>query len=323
VSCPGALRSGLASEPTITLRAWAKLNLALSVGPPAPPKGYHPIASWFAPIDLHDDISITRLDAGQPSRHEISWAPDAPRPTPIDWPPEKDLAARAHRLLERESQRPLPIAMSLHKRVPVGGGLGGGSSDAAAALIGVSRVHGLGLDAQRLRALSLELGSDIAFFLDELCVQGGGDSPRAGLVTGFGESIERTISPRGNVLLFLPPFGCPTGAVYKAFDAAPTASADVDQVRRLIDAADRAAGHVDAAMLRNDLVIPACNIEPRLREIWQKLQAACGAEATVHLTGSGSTLFALTPAREAGALAARCRRAAPETVVLESAFISP
>jgi 4-diphosphocytidyl-2-C-methyl-D-erythritol kinase len=311
------LPSRVPTDGSITLKAYAKLNLALSVGPPVPPKGYHPIASWFAPIELHDDLTISRLDSGVASRHDIRWAADAPKPTPIDWPIEKDLAVRAHRLLESEADRPLPIAMTLEKRTPVGGGLGGGSSDAASALIGVNHVYKLGLSPANLRGLSQELGSDIAFFLDDPCVERRTMVPRSALVTGFGEKIERTHSPRGQVLLFFPPFGCPTGAVYKEFDAAPTKSVNELLVRSVIN------GETDGVVLCNDLGAPACAVEPRLLDLWDRLSGACPPLSTVHLTGSGSTLFAGVDPHNAWSIRDRCKKAAPEVVILETAFISP
>jgi 4-diphosphocytidyl-2-C-methyl-D-erythritol kinase len=297
---------------SIMLQAHAKVNLALAVGPPEPPRGYHRIASWFVPVDLHDDVRIEALGAGVPSRYEIRWAADAPRPTPIDWPPEKDLAVRAHRLLERYAGRALPVAMTVEKRTPVGGGLGGGSSDAATALMGVNRVHGLGLGASDLRGLSTELGADVAFFLDEASVEGRRDVPRSGMVTGFGEHIERTGSPRGTLSLFFPPFGCPTGEVYKAFDAAPTTRVDDERVRRIIEGTLGAGGTVDDRALFNDLAGPACVVAPHLRQVWDGLQRACGDAARVHLTGSGSTMFALVPADQAEALRQRLGKALPE-----------
>src|SRR6185295_18407432 len=123
------------------------VNLALSVGPPLPagdPRaGMHPIASWMHAIDLCDEVWITRLVTGA-SRLDIAWADDAPRPSPIDWPSEKDLAFRAHRLLEGDTGRALPAAIRIAKRIPVGGGLGGGSSDAAATLLALNDLFALG-----------------------------------------------------------------------------------------------------------------------------------------------------------------------------------
>lgn len=319
---------------TLTLAAHAKLNLALSVGPPAPPKGYHPIASWFVAIGLFDTLELTRLPEGSPSRHEIRWAnprdpgPPAPRPTPIDWPIEKDLAVRAHRLLERYAGRELPLRMTLIKRTPVGGGLGGGSSDAASMLLGVDRLFGLGISRAELASLSTTLGSDIAFFLDDPKGEGNrhpastddppvAAAPRPALVTGLGESISRVDAPAStDVLLLLPPFGCPTGPVYKAFDTAPTVGIDEPRVRRLIEAA-RHGTRLNPGGLFNDLTEPACVVEPRLRDILLKLEAL--SPHRVHVTGSGSTMFIIPEPTHPillSDLAARAEALVPELVVV-------
>jgi 4-diphosphocytidyl-2-C-methyl-D-erythritol kinase len=312
--------------PSISLRACAKLNLALSVGPPAPPRGYHPIASWFVAIDLHDDLSLSRLSPDSPSEYTIRWAPDAPRPTAIDWPIEKDLAVRAHRLLEQRAGRPLPVCMTLDKRTPVGGGLGGGSSDAASMLIGINALFRLGISDADLRTLSASLGSDIAFFLDEPCVSSPtlGSSPRAAIVGGFGDRIERVPGPTADqcaVLLF-PPFGCPTGPVYQAFDRLSQRSVDEPRVRAILA---RAAGEkrFPPDALFNDLAEPACLVEPRLRRAMQNLQAAAGPDSRIHITGSGSTLFAIEAPENAPRLLGRCRAARPDIAGVISAFAGP
>lgn len=321
---------------TITLPAHAKINLALSVGPPTPPKGYHPIASWFAAIGLHDTVRLTRLDEGAPTRHEIRWGTSAdgapaPRPTPIDWPIEKDLAVRAHRLLETHIGRTLPVHLELIKRTPVGGGLGGGSSDAASTLVGLNRLFRLGLAHTELARLSTALGSDIAFFIDEAPERAPASdpansddpapasTPRPALVTGFGERIERTRAPLiTDVLLLLPPFGCPTGPVYGAFDALPARAVDESRVRALVDAClPIGARALDPARLFNDLAAPACAVEPRLGDLLARLRPL--APHAVHVTGSGSTMFVIPDPGSPIALrelAARAETLAPELIVI-------
>lgn len=274
--------------PTVTLEAHAKVNLALSVGAPVPPDGYHPIASWMAPITLHDTVRVEPLPAGAQSSYDLAWADDAPRPSPIDWPLERDLAVRAHRLLELAcAQRPrsLPARVSVRKRVPVGGGLGGGSADAAAALLALDAAFELGLGLGDLAALGLRLGSDVPFFLD-----GPHRPPRPALVGGLGEAVERLEHLPGQMCLVLPPFGCPTGEVYRALDAGrgqPGGHADADRVRALAGGSRRA-GRLPDRGLFNDLEAPACAVRPQLGAL---LAALRGAGVLAMVTGSGSTVI--------------------------------
>ena len=92
-----------------TARAPAKVNLALSVGPPEPPgtpdAGMHPIASWMAAIDLFDEVTLTESDR---TTLERRWAEDAPRPSPLGWLESDDLTIRALALLGQHVGRELP-----------------------------------------------------------------------------------------------------------------------------------------------------------------------------------------------------------------------
>ena len=300
-----------AAPTTITTHACAKINLALSVGPPVPPKGYHPIASWFVPIALGDNLELATLPVGEPSRFVIAWADDAPKPSPIDWPIEKDLAVRAHELLQERAGRELPVAMSLRKRTPVGGGLGGGSSDAAAMLRACIALFDLKLSRDELAEMSAKLGSDIAFFLDADDSGSILEAPRSAIVTGFGERIERLPPIAAEILLLIPPFGCPTGAVYQSYDRSPR-PLEERRVRLLAtEAAKRKT--VSSGELFNDLAAPACIVTPRLGDVYVRLRRE--VSVPVHVTGSGSTMFAL----DANASAeAAIRAAAPELVVVRT-----
>ncbi|MFW5681902.1 MAG: 4-(cytidine 5'-diphospho)-2-C-methyl-D-erythritol kinase [Phycisphaeraceae bacterium] len=272
----------------------AKVNLALSVGPPRE-DGMHPIASWMVALDFADTLMLDRLEPGEPSSFRAAYDPSAPVPQAIDWPREKDLAWRAYEAVCETTGRQLPCGIELHKRIPTGGGLGGGSSDAAAVLVGVDRLFNLALDEERLREIAQRLGSDVAFLVDAVLGRG------SALVTGTGETIE-PMPPRAplHLTLVIPPFGCPTGPVYRAFDQrAESAALDEARVRQLLSS-----GTLPGERLFNDLEAPAIAVEPRLGELLHNLQAVLDGEPRV--TGSGSVCFALAESRAAAdAMAAR------------------
>lgn len=276
---------------TVVQRCPAKVNLALSVGRPDA-DGMHPIASWMIAVSLMDELTIERTEGE--SSYEIAWAEDAPQPSPIDWPLERDLAVRAHRRLERAVGRSLPLRMTLAKRIPVGAGLAGGSTDAAGMLQAANRVYDLQLTDGDLRSLAGELGSDVAFFF------AGG----AALVTGRGETVEPVAGPaRLALLLILPDLHCPTGAVYRRFDALrPDAAVNQSAVEALIRA-----NPLPADALFNDLAKPACRVEPRLADLHERIERTL--LRPLHVTGSGAGLFiAVETADEAAALALQLQR---------------
>lgn len=297
---------------SITIPAPAKLNLLLSVGAPepadAPKPGWHRILSWFTCIDLADDITLERLATG-PSRYEVRWATDAPRPETVDWPLDKDLAVRAHKALEAHTKRTLPVSLRVEKRIPTGAGLGGGSSDAASVLKGVNDLYELGLAAFELRDIAATLGSDVPFFIDDAP-----GTPPPAIVRGFGEEVERTDAVPGDIILVIPPFKCATPAVYAAFDTLLAEEQQADERRRMLNdfkgparqwgpreqlvlgRVERilAAGALDSNLLFNDLAKPTFQVEPRLGELSRSLSKVTRLDA--HLTGSGSCLFFAPPA---------------------------
>ncbi len=279
---------------TVHARAHAKLNLALSVGPPldaGPCAGMHPIASWMHAVDLCDDLTLRVASA---AAYDLAWADGRP----LGWATESDLCVRAHRAVERLAGRELPVALTLRKRVPDGGGLGGGSADAAAVLLGLRDLFALDLPDRDLWDAARALGSDVAFFLDPVAWQAE-QPPRPAVVTGLGEEVERAGRLGAPVTLVCPPFGCPTGRVYAAFDAAgPGAGPDEARVRSLATAG-RPGG------LFNDLTPAAEAVEPRVGALRRSLETALGAP--VHLSGSGSTLFCFESAERVRAHAPGCR----------------
>lgn len=264
---------------------FAKVNLALAVGRPVGEKGYHPIASWMACVDLRDDLHLLALDPSRASRYAILWHDDAPKRSDIDWPITKDLAVRAQHAIEERVGRRLAVQLKMDKRIPVGAGMGGGSSDAAAMLLALRDLYALDTDNDALRDIAMTLGSDIAYFIDE------SDTPRPAIVQGFGERIERlapSVQPRWLTVLF-PSVACPTGEVYRAFDQLSDMDHSLanDEVRALANS-----GAIDGDALFNDLATAACAVRPALGEL--RAAAARSAESPVHVTGSGSALFVVS-----------------------------
>ncbi|MGE3109599.1 MAG: 4-(cytidine 5'-diphospho)-2-C-methyl-D-erythritol kinase [Phycisphaerales bacterium] len=303
------------NEP-LRCRAYAKINLCLSVGRAlvgGPRAGFHPIASWFCGVDLWDEVELSARRAGRESEYAIEWADDAPRVSLIDWPLERDLCVRAHRLMERAAGRGLPVRLRLTKRIPVGGGLGGGSSDAATMLRGVNHLFGLAWSKDRLAALATELGSDVGYFVRcgaEPGARGGGLSVPAcpAIVGGLGGEVEPVELVGARVVLVAPSFGCATGAVYAAFDDDPREVRPGD-VREMVKRATER-GRIEPGELFNDLTEPACRVQPRLREVMASVGERAGR--AVHMSGSGSTLFVLTDEAGDGSAESIAAKIAPD-----------
>lgn len=246
----------------------AKINLALEVLGDLP-GGYHELDSLFATLDLADelhwkDAPTTRLRlGGEVTGLDISVGED-------------NLVLRALRALEQASGRSLPLEIELIKRIPAGGGLGGGSADAAALLYGVNQSHHLGFSLEQLEKLGAPLGADVAFGV------------RGGLArgTGRGDQLQPLPPlPSRPLVLILPPFFCPTGAVYRAWDAARWRPA-AGRVAASLPYVEQGAWAPLEAMLGNDLEPAAEQVQPQLAE----MRAALQSVGTVLLCGSGSTV---------------------------------
>ncbi len=261
----------------IELAAPAKLNLALSVGPPAT-DGMHPVCSWMVTVDLCDQLLVTRLDEDRLSRYAIRWHADAKRPRDIDWSTTRDLAVRAHVALERHLGRRLPVQLDLQKRIPVGGGLGGGSSDAAAMLRALNELFEIALGKDDLRDIAAGLGSDVPFF-----VSGG-----SAIVEGSGDRIEPLAGiPALHAMIAFPATPCSTQQVYRVFDELEAPRLRPEAVRGL--ATENGPLRIEAVF--NDLAPAAIRLIPDLRDDLARLSEL--AERRAHVAGSGSSLFVL------------------------------
>lgn len=252
----------------------AKVNLGLRVTGRRD-DGYHLLDTLFCAIDLGDDL---RFEPGAgPLQLDVVDEAGTGLDVPND---DSNLVVRAARRFHELGFAGAPVVGRLHltKRVPAGGGLGGGSSDAAAALRLFALQVGREFDAG-LRALALELGADVPFLLE------------AGLqrAQGVGESLESVeIGEDLHFVLALPSFGTSTGPVFRRYAQDVTAGSSES-------AANLAAPGLPFD-LGNDLEAPARAVEPRLDALMTTLRAVVPDLA---LSGSGSTLFAVRSSSEA------------------------
>jgi 4-diphosphocytidyl-2-C-methyl-D-erythritol kinase len=269
-----------------TAFAAAKVNLYLHVAPPTP-DGYHPIASLMAFADVGDEVYAEPADT-------LSLSIDGPFGAGLS-AAEDNLVLRAARALLAHAGRPDAGAkLVLTKALPIAAGLGGGSSDAGAALRLLNGLLGLGFDEPGLEAVAAQIGADGA-----ACLRG-----RMLIAEGRGERLSPAPAmPPLPAVLVNPGVPSPTGAVYRAYDAsgAPGGS-DLSQPPVLNTPEDAAAW---LATCRNDLEPPALALEPRIEEALKAL-AAQPESLLTRMSGSGATCFCLNADRDgAEAVAAR------------------
>jgi 4-diphosphocytidyl-2-C-methyl-D-erythritol kinase len=283
-------------------RAPAKINLGLAVTG-VRPDGYHELASVFLRLELADTLRVTTGATGVTDTLEVVGDPDCPVDGNLVLRAAAALrAATALASPPRHGPDLPPLAFTLQKRIPMGGGLAGGSTDAATALRLATAAWGLTTEPDRLLTLAAHLGADVPFFVA---------GHAAALISGIGERIEPLPplrSPVG-VVLVTPSWGMPTPAVFKAFDRLPARGAEAGRITATLverwqsglDGADLAA---EAPGLReaNDLWHAVVVLEPRMARLRAMLDTMLGRP--VLLTGSGSTLVALYPSPEAARTAA-------------------
>ena len=305
-------------EDAIKLVAPAKVNLFLGVGQRRP-DGYHDVVNVMHALALHDNIYMCCHDVEE----EVAGTdvPASPSPdmthagpegslavsiemvdktqmlaapgsrAPIEVPAEDNLVFKAIDMLARELgiEQSQEISVRVEKHVPMQAGLGGGSADAAAALVGMAHFWGLSDSGKTLHAVASRLGADVAFFLEGGC----------GLFTGTGDVFERRLDPMKDALVLVKPdVGVSTAECYAAFDADPVpVPADL-----LAQAED--AGTASEVPLFNNLAPAACSIAPQLAEVAEWLADATRASthraerpdlnvARVLLSGSGSATYAI------------------------------
>jgi 4-diphosphocytidyl-2-C-methyl-D-erythritol kinase len=248
--------------------ACAKLNLFLHVTGKRP-DGYHELQTLFQLIDLCDRVGIRVHEDG---RIERAFGPGAVSA-------EDDLTVRAARALKGATGTPLGASLSVHKRIPPGGGLGGASSDAATALVALNELWGCGLPLEDLARLGLALGADVPVFVR-------GSSAWA---EGVGERLEPVQLPEAWYVVLYPGVAVSTREVFQSPEL--TRNSPLITIRAFFESG----GH-------NDCEAAERAAAPQVAEALEWLARA----APARLTGTGSCVFAaFASAVEAERLAAR------------------
>ena len=266
-----------------TFPAPAKLNLFLHVtGRRA--DGYHLLESVFQLLDFGDTLDIRVRTDGVVSRSsELAGVAE-----------EADLVVRAALALKAASGTAQGADIAVTKRIPLGGGLGGGSSDAATTLLVLNRLWGLDWPRRELARIGLTLGADVPFFI----------FGRTAFACGIGEELVAVAPPPRWHTILVPPVAVPTAAVFRA----PDLTRNSESVK-MVDFSAGAWGF-PGRRFRNDLEPVACaGFEQVARALSWLRRFDADAAITARMTGSGACVFSAFEAREAAAAVVAARPA--------------
>lgn len=292
----------------IEVIAPAKINLFFEVASRRQ-DGFHEIETLMVPVGLYDTLALRDDPSGQVTLR-ARWAvgvtmPDCGaagglQPAPLSDIPqgEENLAVRAVSLLAHAAGINRGAQLRLIKRIPAGAGLGGGSSDAAAALLAASLAWNLGWPISQLAVIAAQIGSDVPFFLYS----------RSSVCTGRGERIQPVSGiAKLNLVIVSPPGGLSTAAVYKACKPGSPPQAVDPTIHAL-----RTGGlEMIGPLVHNRLLEPARRMSPWIDRVLDRVSAEhCPA---VGMSGSGTSCFAVCrSASHARGVAARLRHGKSE-----------
>ena len=249
----------------VTVETPGKINLALRVLDRRD-DGYHQLDTIFQAVDLSDRLTLKRSD-GLHFHCDIAAISD-----------DSNLVIRAAALLARTYDCPCAASISLEKRLPIAGGMGGGSANAAGALIGLSKLWELDAPTASLVRLAAELGADVPFFLTGGTARGRERGDRIESMRYFGDAA---------LLLAVPSFGIATAEVFAK------GSEDWRLPTENLHFPGNLGAQEDLSWMQNDLEEAAFAIAPSLRTMRDAIERL-GASRSM-LSGSGSTVFGLFP----------------------------
>jgi 4-diphosphocytidyl-2-C-methyl-D-erythritol kinase len=263
------------------IKSFAKINLALSVLGRRT-DGYHEIQTIFQTISLYDELEIASSDRLKLRCENL----------PEDIPQESNLVWKAASLLAAKSGAELGASIVLKKRIPMGGGLGGGSSNAAAALLGLRRFWNLDISDSELQAIAAGLGSDVPFFLNGGMAMG----------TGRGEKIELFPDmPAKDLIVIFPGVHVSTAEAYRSLNLGLTSASRAHRIQFLY-------GQVKFGCLTeifNDFEASILPAYPLIVEAKRFLEER-GAIVAM-LSGSGSSVFGFFPSEESAFAVSRIK----------------
>lgn len=271
----------------LKLIAPAKVNLHLAIGERRA-DGYHDAATVMHALNLHDVVYLRRKlpDADDPTRPitRLVACGDVPIPDLVS---DDNIATKAVlALAERVGRSDAGVEIRIEKNIPAQGGLGGGSSDAAAALVGAARLWGMAPDDPAIEQTARQLGSDVAFFLHGGC----------SYYEGTGDVFVHALTPsKRAVALVKPEDGVSTAAAYRTFDE------QSQSVPLALAEQARSATAADEVALFNNLAPASEVLMPQLADIRLWLEDQPEVEGAL-LCGSGATTFAVC-----GDFAGACR----------------
>lgn len=258
----------------VVVKSYAKINIALNVISKRE-DGFHELDMVMLPLKLHDSLLIEELPNVRKDNFivmdDFSY-----------YVGHNNIANAAINALDQKvNLQGKKFKVTIHKNIPMQGGMGGGSSNAAATMIGIDKLLKLNLSREDFLELAPPLGSDVAFFIDN----------KPARCRGKGEVLT-PISVKNNyyVLIIKPNGGCSTKAVYTKFDENPEYSVcDIDKVVKALEEGD---DDTLANVMGNSLQNTSISIVPEIKTIIDNLKA--DGLKIVAMTGSGSTVFALS-----------------------------
>ncbi|MBV7412740.1 4-(cytidine 5'-diphospho)-2-C-methyl-D-erythritol kinase [Dermabacteraceae bacterium TAE3-ERU27] len=298
----------------VRVSAPGKVNLSLRVGP-VDERGYHPLETVFQAVSLYETVTASAAPEGT---LEISVSGRDSELVPCD---ESNLVSRAARLLQQHCGVAYGARLAIAKTVPVAGGMGGGSADAAAALCALNKLWGLSVSGEELTLLAAQLGADVPF-----CLHG-----KTMLGTRYGDVLAPLSAAEPLHWVIVPSSAkLSTPEVYRRFDsmsenaALPegTGTRAPQVAQGLLSAIAEGDPYRVGELLRNDLQESALALHPPLREVLETLRA--GGALGVLVSGSGPTVMALAADREAAdSLADFCFAAGLAAIAVQGGVAGP